>query len=412
MQNKNLYYALEENVYLVDGYKNSCLYDMNSLNLYLLNDELRNWLKKFLSKEFFNKSLTEEQSAFLKQFVNLQLIRKCENQKQVFSSVIPRKSPLINFAWIEVTTGCNLKCIHCYEKAKFSNGAEMSIKDFRKVVNQLQKNGIKKIQLIGGEPFVLQDKLLEMIKIAQNKFDVIEIFTNGTLLTHNWVEIIKKYNIKIALSIYSYEEKEHDKVTGVSGSCKETNKAIQLLSENGIKYRVCNVLMNGISIGNKNTILYSLNPNKDIVRITGRADIRLLNQELVQKKLITKNTFSKKINKNLFERLQSGHNCFSNKIYIAYDLKVYPCVMERRFCHGTLQTNELNHILDQQILSMDKNKIEVCKDCEYRYACFDCRPNTMSKNVLSKPWYCTYNPYTGIWNDPDIQIKEIFSLFD
>lgn len=411
MHSTNLYYSLEKNVYLVDGYINSCIYDLNSLKLFLLNNEFRIWLKELLTHGSNTKALTKEQNIYLEQLINLNLLKKCEKPRINLNTIF-KTPPKINFAWIEITTGCNLKCIHCYEEAKYSGSTEMSLKNFKQVSKKLQNYGIKRIQLIGGEPFILQDKLLQMIKIAHDKFEDIEIFTNGTLLDSKWMEIIKKYKIKIALSVYSYNELEHDKVTGIEGSCQKTNQAIKLLSDNGIRYRVCNVLMNGINLGNKNTMLYDLNPNKDIVRISGRADVRLLNRELIIKKLITKDTFSKKINKRLFERLQSGHNCFSNKIYISCDLTVYPCVMERRFHHGTLCTKDLIDVLDQQILSMDKNKIDICKDCEYRYVCFDCRPNAIEKNILSKPWYCTYNPHSGTWNDPDNQVKEILSLLD
>ena len=48
-----------------------------------------------------------------------------------------------------------------------------------------------------------------------------------------------------------------------------------------------------------------------------------------------------------------------------------------------------------------KDKIEECSECEYRYACFDCRPNSLSRKISEKPWYCTYNPLTGNWEDID-----------
>lgn len=407
-----MYYTLCDNVYLIDGYTNSCLYDLNSLKLYLLNTELRNWLKDVLCRGVSYEKLTDDQTIFLTRLVDDNLLEKSEYPDDSRVNRIPNKKAKIQFAWIEITTGCNLKCIHCYEEAKNNKGKQMRLEDFERVVDQLQSIGVRRIQLIGGEPFVLQDKLLEMIKIAYGKFQNIEIFTNGTLLTPKWIEIIKKYKVQIALSVYSYKDKEHDKVTCVPGSHKETNKAIKLLNYSGIKYRVCNVLMNGVDLGTKNTTYYELNPNKDVVRMTGRANVGLLNRDLILKKLITKEVFTKKINKNLFERLKSGNNCFSSKIYIDCELKVYPCVMERRFFHGSIQTQDLNNILSQDILLMDKNKVDGCKDCEYRYACFDCRPNTLGKSIFSKPWYCTYNPYSGKWNNPENHVKEILSLID
>lgn len=43
-----------------------------------------------------------------------------------------------------------------------------------------------------------------------------------------------------------------------------------------------------------------------------------------------------------------------------------------------------------------KDGIEVCKDCELRYACFDCRVGKKGAFMAAeKPSYCSYDPYTG-----------------
>jgi hypothetical protein len=50
-----------------------------------------------------------------------------------------------------------------------------------------------------------------------------------------------------------------------------------------------------------------------------------------------------------------------------------------------------------------KDQVAVCKDCEYRYVCFDCRPLSEGAaggraDYLHAPYpRCTYNPYTGEW---------------
>lgn len=45
-----------------------------------------------------------------------------------------------------------------------------------------------------------------------------------------------------------------------------------------------------------------------------------------------------------------------------------------------------------------KDDIEVCKDCEFRYNCTDCRAFTVKDNIYSKPLKCNYNPYTNEWS--------------
>lgn len=50
--------------------------------------------------------------------------------------------------------------------------------------------------------------------------------------------------------------------------------------------------------------------------------------------------------------------------------------------------------------NLTKDEIHVCKDCEFRYVCTDCRAYVEEpENILSKPLKCGYNPYTSEWSD-------------
>ena len=49
--------------------------------------------------------------------------------------------------------------------------------------------------------------------------------------------------------------------------------------------------------------------------------------------------------------------------------------------------------------NIKKDQISVCKDCEFRYVCTDCRAYTQnSGDQYSKPLKCNYDPYTATWN--------------
>ena len=46
-----------------------------------------------------------------------------------------------------------------------------------------------------------------------------------------------------------------------------------------------------------------------------------------------------------------------------------------------------------------KDQISICKDCEFRHVCSDCRAYLQEpQNSLSKPLKCNYDPYTASWN--------------
>ena len=62
----------------------------------------------------------------------------------------------------------------------------------------------------------------------------------------------------------------------------------------------------------------------------------------------------------------------------------------------------LNHPEFKKYWNITKDQIEVCKDCEFRHICTDCRAYTERTHFqedidLSKPLKCGYNPYTNEW---------------
>ncbi len=405
-----MFYILNHNVYLVKGACRSCIYDFNGLKLYSINAELANLLEKVNAGEITTDNLAsypEDAINVLHELRHNGIVILDEASSRRSIDDLRRDLTGVDMAWVEITTRCNMRCIHCDNESDYHCDTFMSQDDFRHVIDNLQKMNVRKLQLIGGEPFVDPDRLKGMLDYANGKFDFIEIFTNGTLVTKEWYSYLAKNDIHIALSVYSYNPQIHDYVTKGKGSWAKTNNTIKLLKENNVKYRVCNILMKGVDIGEKNTDLYELSSQRDVARMTGRAGLSLLTDDLIYKRLITKSSFSKPLNKRFVSKLLSGHNCFSCKLYVAANLDVYPCVMERRIKHCNVKDSG-GIILNGSIRGLNKDHIHGCDECEFRYACFDCRPNSLVKNVREKPWYCTYDPSSGTWKDVNSFIEKIW----
>lgn len=70
---------------------------------------------------------------------------------------------------------------------------------------------------------------------------------------------------------------------------------------------------------------------------------------------------------------------------------------------GNVDDDDLsNHIPHFETELINKDKIEVCKDCEFRYICTDCRAYTdSSKRLNARPSKCNYNPYIAKWSHED-----------
>lgn len=101
------------------------------------------------------------------------------------------------------------------------------------------------------------------------------------------------------------------------------------------------------------------------------------------------------------------NNCLNRKISIDINGNIKNCPsMSQTF--GNVKNTNLEHALQHQDFKkywdLSKDKIEICKDCEFRYICTDCRAYTERTHTkdgmdISKPLKCGYNPYTCQWED-------------
>ncbi len=98
----------------------------------------------------------------------------------------------------------------------------------------------------------------------------------------------------------------------------------------------------------------------------------------------------------------SFNNCLNRKISIDVDGEIKNCPsMKKSF--GNVKSKSLNSIAEnasfQKIWHLNKDSIDKCKDCEFRYVCSDCRAFTEDGKINSKPLHCNYNPYTSKWEN-------------
>lgn len=108
---------------------------------------------------------------------------------------------------------------------------------------------------------------------------------------------------------------------------------------------------------------------------------------------------------NITKVLESiNHNsCLHKKISIDKDGNIRNCPsMAESF--GNIEDVTLEEALNKpsfkKYWNVTKDHIEVCKDCEFRYICTDCRAfRENPDNDYSKPLKCGYNPYTAEWEE-------------
>lgn len=388
-----MYYRFQPQVYPVAGAAGVCIYDLSQRKLWHASADAFAILRRACSDA--DAAFSPAGSELLRQMCDAGLLTESEAPAPFPDITELRGKPVIRQAWIEICTDCNLHCRHCYNEASGS-GIRMSRADFSLVCERLTAAGIGDIQIIGGEPFRHPD-ICEMLGSAAKSFRRIEIFTNGTLLTEAHCRLLKLLGIRLALSVYSDTPEMHDAVTGHRGSHAVVMQTIALLRQYEIPFRTAAIAMKGIESP----------ASADVVRMSGRGSLDLLSPALLRRKLITKDSFRRPLDPARVAAAVSGNPCFARKIYIAADLTVFPCVMERRLQHGSLRHDPLDAVLSPEILHWNRDSIPACSICEYRYACAPCLPDACSDDPAEKPYFCTYDAASGIWNDPAAQIAAI-----
>lgn len=91
----------------------------------------------------------------------------------------PKRPELPLEAIIEVTRKCNRKCAHCY--VEIDGRAELSLSQFKIVLDNLSNAGVMIIHFTGGEPFLRKD-FLELLVYARQKNMRVHFDTNATML--------------------------------------------------------------------------------------------------------------------------------------------------------------------------------------------------------------------------------------
>lgn len=102
-----------------------------------------------------------------------------------------------------------------------------------------------------------------------------------------------------------------------------------------------------------------------------------------------------------FTESQNHNTCLNRKISIDRFGLIKNCPsMKDSFgnVNEILLEDAINHPKFKKYWNINKDQIEVCRDCEFRHICTDCRAYIeYPDDQYSRPLKCGYNPYTNEW---------------
>lgn len=142
---------------------------------------------------------------------------------------------------IDLTDGCNEKCVHCYLPKGGSHFIEKELvfkvlKEFREV------QGLT-VFFSGGECMLHKD-FGEILRYAKSLDLNIIVMSNLTLCDDGMVALLKEIDPQfVNVSLYAVTESIHDSITQMPGSCAKTKTAIDALQKSGVHVRIATPFM-------------------------------------------------------------------------------------------------------------------------------------------------------------------------
>ena len=111
------------------------------------------------------------------------------------------------------------------------------------------------------------------------------------------------------------------------------------------------------------------------------------------------------VNMEHFSEAQDHNTCLNRKISIDAHGTIRNCPAFS-ISYGNVRSVRLAEAVGlktfQDPWKIRKDDIKICRSCEFRYICTDCRAFLSdSSDVLSKPATCSYDPSSAAWSDDD-----------
>lgn len=149
----------------------------------------------------------------------------------------PQFQPRLVF-W-ELTTGCNLRCVHCRATAQeLASPLDLSTPDALRVIEQVSSYAHPILVLSGGEPLFRKD-LFTIASYAVQKGLLVALASNGTLITPEVAEKIRASGIRrVAISLDGADAPTHDAFRGLPGSFQAALRGLRNVQEVGVSTQI------------------------------------------------------------------------------------------------------------------------------------------------------------------------------
>jgi radical SAM protein with 4Fe4S-binding SPASM domain len=378
-----MYFRLNPECYYINGKSGGAIYDLIDEKIYRLNSQ-----ESELIEKCENNFEIDGNNGLL-----LQLKRDCVGNfydKDIFIQKLRVGSPihdnqtdrplLIAKAFLEINNQCDQSCwfcgyygIHrsqgCMGCNKWNESGEcMEINKWKQIIDDLKDLDCQTLIFTGGDLSLIWEKTRELLEYAGNSFKNKFIILNDKKISKEFLNEIKN----IANPIIQ--------IDNIKKITRDTPYLLTLEANR----------IDKIQIQNYNNIAIDL-LSKDFSNIDPKSP--LLSKPKIR-------------NINIFSFFYHGkmHPCLGNSITISWRGDILPCPIFREQRLGNIKENSLSQFFQNNGKDLEKfwkmhlGTIQKCGNCEFRYACDDCRAleESLTGELYGKQ-LCGYDPSSGTW---------------
>lgn len=314
------------------------------------------------------------------------------NQYEIEDKVPP-------LVYLLLTYRCNFSCSYCYLRDTNKDVQELSTEEWLEIIDRLKKMGVRRFVLTGGEPLVRED-FVEILQACKTDQTHVSLLTNGSLLNEKFDQINPLIDSTI-ISLDSFEE-EVNTLNRSDYGFNEILKAIERFSEVAPEKIKVRAVITKHNMDQINEFTERMNAEYGIK--TMRTLVNPICPEEVE--LVPDMTGRMAIDEDRIESLNFSmkyRKCGACSEVMALNPAgdIFPCqaVMNPEFRIANISDdNWLDTFLRSKVrkdfTDLNLDRVEVCKDCAYRYLCGGCCP-AISYNVYGRldhhvSFYCDY----------------------
>jgi heme b synthase len=348
----------------------------------------------------------------------------------------------------ELTTGCNLRCIHCRASAtELMSPDDLSYTECCHVIDEIAEYAPLILVLSGGEPLWRRD-VFDLARRARRRNLRVALATNGTLVDEAMAQRIQEAGIeRVSISLDGADRVTHDTFRGHRGAFESAIRGIRCLKELGVStqinttvsrhnaHQLPEIIRLAQELGVDAFHMFLLVPVgcgltiKDEQAIPAEEAEQILNwfyERSLDTPLELKATcaphYYRILRQRRAEARRAGHEvpelptsgmhavtkgCLAGSAvcFISHQGEVYPCGY-LPVSAGNLRRERFRDIWENapifRELRDSANLEGKCRICEFRNVCMGCRARAygMTGDYLAEEPFCIYEPRQAHAGDP------------